>query len=252
MKPNKAIGPEAVLDKKKRFLIPCVYHFYQQPPQIVRGEGVWLYDSDGKSYLDLYSGVSVNALGHCHPELTEAICSQLNTVQHTTTIYLTQPMLELARLLEEHDFQVWVVTGAEQDFVRSYIEDAAGIPPERVIGSWTPAVGDVVDGQVSVVRGSVQVYNGHEAKPGNIETRIGRRPVFAAGNSNNDMPMCLYSVTGQHRGLAIWIHHDDSEREYDYDRSTSRMEQLVKDHGSAHEVSIKEDWNRVWKRDLKR
>ncbi len=127
-----------------------------------------------------------------------------------------------------------------------------GIPPERVIGSWTPAVGDVVDGQVSVVRGSVQVYNGHEAKPGNIETRIGRRPVFAAGNSNNDMPMCLYSVTGQHRGLAIWIHHDDSEREYDYDRSTSRMEQLVKDHGSAHEVSIKEDWNRVWKRDLKR
>lgn len=171
-------------------------------------------------------------------------------VRHTELYY--QPMLELARLLEDHDFQVWVVTGAEQDFVRSYIEAACGIPPERVIGSWTPAVSDVVDGQVTLVRGAVQVYNGHEAKPGNIETRIGRRPVFSAGNSNNDMPMCLYSVTGQHRGLAIWIHHDDSEREYDYDRGTSRMDQLVKDHDSAHEVSMKNDWKRVWKRDLTR
>lgn len=171
-------------------------------------------------------------------------------VRCTELYYL--PMLELARLLEAHDFQVWVVTGAEQDFVRSYIEPAAGIPPERVIGSWTPAVSEIVDGEVVIVRGSVQVYNGHEAKPGNIETRIGRRPVFAAGNSNNDQPMCLYAATGARRGLAIWIHHDDKKREYAYDRGTDRMEKLVKQKENAFEVRMSRDWNQVFKAGLSR
>jgi len=99
MSNRKPIGPEAILEKKKQYLIPCVYHFYRRPPQIVRGAGVYLYDSKGRRYLDLYSGVSVNALGHCHPELTEAICEQVRTLQHTTTIYLTEPLVHLAEAL---------------------------------------------------------------------------------------------------------------------------------------------------------
>ncbi len=51
--------------------------------------------------MDLYSGVSVNALGHCHPEMTEAICRQVRTLQHTTTIYLTEPIVNLAEALAE-------------------------------------------------------------------------------------------------------------------------------------------------------
>ena len=100
------------------------------------------------------------------------------------------PMLELMRLLESQGFQVWVVTGGEQDFVRSYLEDVAGIPPERVIGTWTRPVYGEEDGEVTMVRGAEQVYNGHQHKPANIQLRIGRRPIFAAGNSNNDAPMC--------------------------------------------------------------
>ncbi len=89
----------SVLLRKKQFLLPCVYHFYKQPPVIVRGEGLYLYDSDGKTYLDCFSGVSVNHLGHCHPAVTAAICEQAKTLCHTTTIYLTEPMLELAEQL---------------------------------------------------------------------------------------------------------------------------------------------------------
>jgi 4-aminobutyrate aminotransferase-like enzyme len=96
---RKPIGPEAVLDKKGRYLIPCVYHFYKRPPQMVRGQGIYLYDSAGKKYMDLYSGVSVHALGHCHPEITETICQQVKTLQHTTTIYLTEPVVNLAEEL---------------------------------------------------------------------------------------------------------------------------------------------------------
>ena len=82
--------------RKKKLLIPCVYHFYRDPPVFVRGEGVHLYDDDGKKYLDMFSGVSVNHLGHCHPAATKAIREQACALCHTTTIYLTEPMLDLA------------------------------------------------------------------------------------------------------------------------------------------------------------
>jgi 4-aminobutyrate aminotransferase-like enzyme len=98
---NEPIGAERIIEKKRQFLIPCVYHFYRRPPQIVRGSGVFVYDAQGKRYMDLYAGVSVHALGHCHPELVEVICRQVQTLQHTTTIYLTEPIVDLAEALAQ-------------------------------------------------------------------------------------------------------------------------------------------------------
>jgi 4-aminobutyrate aminotransferase-like enzyme len=92
---------EKLLARKKEYLVPCVYHFYQRPPVLVRGEGVYLFDADGRRYLDCYSGVSVMNAGHCNPEIVEAAIDQLRRLQHTTTIYLTEPMLELAEVLAE-------------------------------------------------------------------------------------------------------------------------------------------------------
>ncbi len=91
MPEREPIGPQAILAKRQQYLIPCSYHFYRDPPQIVRGQGIYVYDSAGRRYMDLYSGVSVHALGHCHPEIVEAICQQVRTLQHTSTIYLTEP-----------------------------------------------------------------------------------------------------------------------------------------------------------------
>ena len=92
---------QELLARKKEFLVPCVYHFYQQPPVMVRGEGAYLFDSQGKRYLDCYSGVSVVSAGHSNPEIIDAAIEQLRNLQHTTTIYLTEPMLELARVIAE-------------------------------------------------------------------------------------------------------------------------------------------------------
>jgi hypothetical protein len=144
-------------------------------------------------------------------------------VPHTDLYY--PPMLELMALLKENGFQVWIVTGGAQDFVRAYSEDVIGVPPERVIGSATPSkyVQDA-DGRGQVVR----------------------RPVVAAGNSDNDEPMCRYAVTGERRGLAIWIHHDDGRREYDYGKGGD-IEGLCRKHPSAHQVSMKNDWLRIFK-----
>jgi len=98
---NSALTPDELLQLKQQYLIPGVYHFYREPPHLVRGEGVFLYGHDGRQYLDFYSGVSVNALGHADAEVCAAVAEQFATLAHTTTIYLTQPMLELAQTLAE-------------------------------------------------------------------------------------------------------------------------------------------------------
>jgi 4-aminobutyrate aminotransferase-like enzyme len=90
-----------LLALKKEFLIPCTYHFYQRPPVLVRGEGAYLFDAEGRRYLDCYSGVGVVSAGHANPAILEAAVGQLRQLQHTSTIYLTEPMLELARVLAE-------------------------------------------------------------------------------------------------------------------------------------------------------
>jgi 4-aminobutyrate aminotransferase-like enzyme len=92
---------QQLLATKRDFLVPCVYHFYQRPPVLVRGEGAYLFDSEGRRYLDCYSGVSVMNAGHSNPEIIEAAIDQLRRLQHTTTIYLTEPMLDLARVIAE-------------------------------------------------------------------------------------------------------------------------------------------------------
>jgi 4-aminobutyrate aminotransferase-like enzyme len=93
------IGPEKIIQKKKEFLFPCSQHFYKSPPQIVRGKMQYLFDSQGKKYLDFFAGVSVINCGHCNPEILDATIEQMKTLQHTSIIYLTQPIVDLAERL---------------------------------------------------------------------------------------------------------------------------------------------------------
>jgi 4-aminobutyrate aminotransferase-like enzyme len=92
---------QELLARKRDYLVPCVYHFYKDPPVLVRGEGAYLFDDVGRRYLDCYSGVTVLNAGHSNPEIVEAAIDQLRRLQHTTTIYLTEPMLELAAVLAD-------------------------------------------------------------------------------------------------------------------------------------------------------
>lgn len=96
---NNFIGPDKIIEKKKDYLFPCSNHFYKNPPQIVRGEMQYLFDSKGKKYLDFFAGVSVMNCGHCNPEILGAAIEQMKKLQHTTTIFLTQPMVDLAEKL---------------------------------------------------------------------------------------------------------------------------------------------------------
>lgn len=94
-------GPQELLRLKEKYLFPCVFHFYQEPPQIVRADDCYLIDHTGKHYLDAYSGVTVTSAGHCNPTINEAVIEQIRTLDHTTSIYLTEPMLRLAEQLAQ-------------------------------------------------------------------------------------------------------------------------------------------------------
>lgn len=79
-----------------------VMHTYARVPVVfVRGEGCFVYDDQGKEYLDLVAGIAVNGLGHCPPVVVEAICRQAGTLMHTSNLYHTTPQPELAKLLCE-------------------------------------------------------------------------------------------------------------------------------------------------------
>jgi len=75
---------------------------YGTPPlALVRGSGAEVWDADGRRYLDLVSGIAVNALGHGHPAVLEAVTTQLRTLGHVSNLYLAEPPIALAeRLLE--------------------------------------------------------------------------------------------------------------------------------------------------------
>ncbi len=92
-------GPEKIIEMKGRYLFPCSFHFYARPPQMVSGSGMVLTDSEGKKYLDFFAGVSVMNCGHCHPRVNQAAIEQIQTLQHTTSLYLTQPVVDLAEAL---------------------------------------------------------------------------------------------------------------------------------------------------------
>ncbi|MFA6576904.1 MAG: acetylornithine transaminase, partial [Nocardioides sp.] len=71
------------------------------PPKLVltRGEGAHVWDTDGKEYVDLLGGIAVNALGHAHPALVEAVTTQLGTLGHISNFFASEPQIELAERL---------------------------------------------------------------------------------------------------------------------------------------------------------
>lgn len=85
-----------ILSRRRKVLGSHAPLFYDEPLQLVRGEGVWVEDSDGRRYLDVYNNVP--HVGHCHPHVTEAICSQARKL-NIHTRYLHEKVVEYAEML---------------------------------------------------------------------------------------------------------------------------------------------------------
>lgn len=85
-----------LIERRQRALGPAYKHFYETPLYLTRGEGVWLFDDDGRKYLDCYNNVP--SVGHCHPEVVAALTRQATTL-NTHTRYLHHAVVEYAEML---------------------------------------------------------------------------------------------------------------------------------------------------------
>jgi len=162
-----------------------------------------------------------------------------------------QPQLELLAYLRANGFKTFIVSGGGIDLIRAFSEEAYGIPREQVVGSSVKTRYELRDKRVVLVKAAeLGSFDDREVKVQNIGLHIGRRPILAFGNSDGDLAMLRYALTGPRLGLALLLHHDDGKREFAYDREF-RLSPLVEaldravDYGLTV-VSMQRDWARVF------
>jgi phosphoserine phosphatase len=167
------------------------------------------------------------------------------------------PMLELMDLLRAASFRVFIVTGGGVEFVRAVSDELYGVSPDDVIGTSVELKAERRDGRLVLVRQAALhgSPNEGEPKPINIQSHIGLRPIFAAGNSAGDREMLEYASTGPLPSLALVIDHDDEAREYAYRGAsfTDPHAEPITDTAARlgwTAVSMRRDWARVFGEDV--
>jgi len=217
------------------------------------GDPARLAKLGSKGILEL---VGLTHAGLTSQELQARARAWLKTARHPTQKLLFlqmiyQPMVELLAYLRAHGFKTYIVSGGGVDFIRSFSQDAYGIPPEQVIGSSLKSKWTIENGKPAVVKlPQVNSIDDKEIKPINIDLHIGRRPVLAVGNSDGDLAMLQWTAAGPGARLMMLVHHDDAHREFAYDRN-SHIGRLDKALDQARQygwtvVSMKKDFVRVF------
>ena len=91
-----------IIELNKRYIMNT---YGERSIALVKGKGMYVWDVDGKKYLDFLAGIAVNALGHCHPEIVKAVKKQVSTLIHVSNLYHIKQQAELAELLIKHSFK---------------------------------------------------------------------------------------------------------------------------------------------------
>jgi 4-aminobutyrate aminotransferase len=92
-------GASELLARHKEVMPSWLLLYYDEPIELVRGEGARVWDAAGKEYLDFFGGIVTTISGHVVPKIVEALTEQANKIAHTSTLYLIRPMVELAERL---------------------------------------------------------------------------------------------------------------------------------------------------------
>jgi acetylornithine/succinyldiaminopimelate/putrescine aminotransferase len=103
---DRETSPQNVVDLESRYLLQ---NYARHPLVLVRGDGPWMWDADGKKYLDFIAGIGVNALGQNHPRIVEVIREQSTRLIHTSNLFYNEYQGPLAKRIAE-------VSGLERTF----------------------------------------------------------------------------------------------------------------------------------------
>jgi len=209
------------------------------------------YGGDESDMPTLAKGVLSAFEGLTTEEFATSVAAFFRTESHPSLKRLYRdcgyaPMVELLRLLDAHGFTNYIVSGGGRDFIRQIAGDIYGIPPERVVGTSTVlAFRAQGDGGDLLMQAKLDVFDDGAAKPARLWSRIGMRPLLAAGNSNGDIPMLQFANQPPRLALRLLVLHDDATREFDYTSGAEKALALAKQYGWTV-VSMRNDWKTVF------
>lgn len=156
------------------------------------------------------------------------------------------PMVQLLAYLEANGFTCYIASGGDRDFMRPIAEQLYNVPPERVIGSALGLSYHEQNGQTSLMyKAAMDFFDDGPEKPVRIWSRIGRRPILAAGNSNGDIPMLAFAQLDGRPSLRLLVQHDDAEREFADVTGAEDALAAASTQGWTT-VSMKNDWATVF------
>jgi phosphoserine phosphatase len=215
----------------------------------------------GQGMKGLGQIVAVSHAGLTAEEFNAVAKDWLATAKHPQTgrLYkdmVYQPMLELLAYLRANGFKTFIVSGGGIEFLRAFAEETYGIPPEQIIGSSIKAKFEMRDGVPVLVKlAELNFLDDKEGKPVAINEYIGRRPIFAAGNSDGDLQMLQYTTiprgpNDRRPRLGLLIHHTDAEREWAYDRDShfGKLDKAISEAPGRGwlVVDMKKGWRQVY------
>jgi haloacid dehalogenase-like hydrolase len=220
---------------------------------LLRGDVAAVAASGEKGVLEI---VTATHSGMTTEEFSRSVEAWIASARHPQTGRLLtamvyQPMLELLTYLRANGFKTFIVSGGGVEFMRAWAERIYDVPPEQVVGSAGKLRLDARNGTPVLVKlPAIDLIDDKEGKPVGIQSRIGRRPIAAFGNSDGDLQMLQWTMAGDGARFALLVHHDDDQREYAYDRA-DRFQRLDKAWDEAiargwSVVSMKQDWNTVF------
>ena len=80
---------DEILLASQDYLFPAIFHYYKEPLLIARAKDQFVYDADGRAYLDFFGGILTISVGHCNDKVNAQIHRQVDTLQHESTVFVT-------------------------------------------------------------------------------------------------------------------------------------------------------------------
>lgn len=207
---------------------------------------------------DIQKIVSVTHSGMTTDAFTTMVKDWIRDYKHPRfekpyTQLFYQPMLEVIKYLQKNRFQVYIVTGSGQGFVRAFSDDTYGIPVQQVVGTPGKTKFEYAEGGKPQLMKLPEIFlvDDKEGKPESINLVIGKRPIAAFGNSTGDRQMLEWTQSGGGNRLMLLVHHDDTNREYlygTYSKIGPFPDALMQEANTRGwvVVSMKDDWKRIF------
>lgn len=162
-----------------------------------------------------------------------------------------KPQTELLQYLRDNGFKTFIVSGGGIGFMRAVAYKIYGIPEYQIIGSNGKTKIEYKGNVPEIMRQPVlNSFDDKDEKINNINLHIGKRPVFAFGNSDGDLAMLRYTLNNNYESMSLLLHHDDEVREVAYDKDFKISPLItaleVADKEGITVVSMKKEWLKVF------